>query len=318
MNILTRIKLNLSHFYCYRIAVNKIHQYSVLKNPINEINRCYRQAFGCNPDLNNPQDLFEKIYWMELYTDTSLWSMCTDKYMMREYCERNGLSRYLPNLLGKWDRANDISFESLPNSFILKTNNGCGTCLVVKDKNTINERKVKTILRQWLSIPYGYRGSQLHYTRIQPCIIAEELLISDIVQSSLSPNSLIDYKVWCINGQPESILVVYNRRDDIRSVDLYDTKWNRIRDNLHKLDCCEFKETLIPKPLCLNMMLEMATTLSKPFPEVRVDFYIINNTPIIGELTFTATASLTKEYAKYLGRKIDLSQFVKTIQPTTK
>ena len=56
-------------------------------------------------------------------------------------------------------------------------------------------------------------------------------------------------------------------------------------------------------------MLKMASALSKPFAEVRVDFYIIKDRPYIGELTFTTgTGYLTDSYYQHLGSLIDLSK----------
>lgn len=56
-------------------------------------------------------------------------------------------------------------------------------------------------------------------------------------------------------------------------------------------------------------MLSVAQKLAKPFPKVRVDFYIACNKPIIGELTFTAGyPAFTDEYHEELGNMIDLKQ----------
>lgn len=73
-----------------------------------------------------------------------------------------------------------------------------------------------------------------------------------------------------------------------------------------------FKNVTIPKPDVLDKMLDMASVLSKPFVEVRVDFYIINNIPVIGELTFsTGYGSYTEEFYDYLGSMIDLNKVKK-------
>ena len=62
-------------------------------------------------------------------------------------------------------------------------------------------------------------------------------------------------------------------------------------------------------PVCLNMMLKMATKLSKPFAEVRVDFYVINGRPFVGELTFTSGyGNYAEEFYNYLGNKISLDK----------
>lgn len=128
-----------------------------------------------------------------------------------------------------------MDFSGLPKEFILKTNNGCGTCYIVKDKGKEDIAKIKRRFKRWLSLKtQGYSNAQLHYLNIQPCIIAEELLHASETERQISPSSLIDYKVWCFSGTPVCILVVYDRNEHSHYLDLYDTKWNRIDKWLRK------------------------------------------------------------------------------------
>ena len=304
------IKNKLNKLYLYRCLVTKYKEYIVKKNPFIEITRCYKLAFNELPDLKNPKNLIEKIYWMEWNTDTSLWTKCTDKYLMREYVKECGYENYLPKLFAKWDTSNEIDFTNLPKSFIMKTNNGCGTCYVVKNKAEEDVNKVKKIFKRWLKTNrQGYSNAQFHYLGIEPCIIAEELLPNTGVQKEISPNSLIDYKIWCFKGNIESIFVVYDRTNIPHGFDLYDTAWNRLEKYVNPTRQFEFRRDVnIPKPKCLDEMLKIASKLSEPFPEVRVDFYIVNDKPVIGELTFsTGYGFFTKEYYSYLGDKCDIS-----------
>ncbi len=242
---------------------------------------------------------------MQLHTDTSLWTKCADKFAMREYIKDCGYEDYLPKNYGHWYNVDDIDFEELPNEFVLKSNNGCGTVMIVKDKSKFDIKITKRKLKQWLKVPYGWAGGQLHYTSIKPCIIAEELLHQDEGDSS---NALTDFKVWCFNGVPECILVVHNRNKKVNYIlDMYDTNWHRIPDSLKKNEHYTGNEEIYPMPLCLKQMLSMASKISKPFMEVRVDFYVINNLPIIGELTFTSGyGNYTDEFYDYLGSKVDI------------
>lgn len=276
-------------------------------NPRIEMRRAYYKTFHRYPDLNEPKDLIEKIYWMQLNADTSMWTKCADKYAMREYVKECGYEDYLPKNYGHWDDAKDVDFSVLPNEFVLKTNNGCGTVLIVRDKAVMDIEAVRKKLKCWLKKPYGWSGGQLHYTRIKPCIIAEELLSQDEDQKAFSPESMVDYKVWCINGKPENILVVFERTSSGYSLDLYDTQWNRMSDKLKPNGHFTFHEEKISKPACLNEMLEMAKKMSLRFPEVRVDFYVVNGNPIIGELTFsTGYGYFTDDYYLYLGDKMKI------------
>lgn len=293
-----------------------VHKTIVAVDPQIEMKRIYKKVFHRDPDLNNPKDLVEKTYWLQLHSDTSLWTKCADKYGLRGYVEELGLGQYLPTLYGKWDTADDIDLSGINKPCILKTNNGCAQCVIVKDPQAEDIAALRKRFKQWLKVPYGYAGGQLHYTKIKPCIIAEELLEASESEKKISPNSLIDYKVWCFSGKPECIWVAYNRHNGI-CVDmaLYDTQWNSLGESLRNTATDIYRpNNEIPKPACLEEMLEVASKLSEPFPQVRADFYIINNRPVIGELTFTAGYGFyTDEFYEYLGSKVDLSK-VKVIR----
>lgn len=269
----------------------------------------YYHAFHKRMNLKNPKNLIEKINWLQFNSDTSLWTLCADKYRMREYVTEKGLQDYLPKLYGHWENPENIDFNALPNEFVLKSNNGCGTVKIVRDKKTLDIDAVKTLLKSWLK-PYGYTGGQTHYLRIKPCIIAEELLAQS-KQGGVISSSLIDYKLWCINGVPESFFVAYNRHEALKiDIALYDTKWNPLPQFLQNTNLEKYRpEVEIPVPPCLDEMLEIASKLAEPFPEVRVDFYIVNDKPVIGELTFTTGYGyFTDEYYELLGSKMVINQ----------
>lgn len=296
--------------FIYKILAAKVHKFIVRINPEAEMQRVYYKTYHRYPNLKDPKNLIEKIYWMQLHTDTSMWTKCADKYEMREFIRECGYEDYLPKNYGHWYDVNDIDFTKLPKEFVLKSNNGCGTVMIVRDKNDLNIKKTKRKLNQWLTVPYGWAGGQLHYTRIKPCIVAEELLHQDSDENSSIPRSLTDYKIWCFSGKPECILVVHDRVHKVNyTLDMYNIQWERIPNSLKVNAHHTGDEELFPKPSCLNEMIEIASKLSLPFPEVRVDFYVINNKPIIGELTFTSGyGNYTDEFYDYLGEKVVLPE----------
>lgn len=301
------IKTFIKNSFYYKYLSARVHRLSVKNNPRKEICRVYYMIYKKYPNLNEPKNLIEKIYWLQLNTDTTMWTKCADKYAMREYVKECGYEAYLPKNYGHWFDVDAIDFNLLPDEFVLKTNNGCGTVQIVRDKNKINAVLTKRVLKQWLKIPFGWSGAQLHYTRIAPCIIAEELLHQDDIYNKISPGSMIDFKVWCINGEPQSIFVAYNRHDAMKiNIALFDTQWNSLSHFLQNTKNDVFlKDVMIPKPVCLQEILKISRKLSSPFPEVRVDFYIVEGKPVIGELTFTTGYGyFTDEYYELLGKKI--------------
>lgn len=181
------------------------------KDPRLAANALFKRVYERSMDLDNPKHLIEKITWLQLNTDTSLWTLCADKYRVREYVEQCGLGDNMPKLYGHWDTPDEVDLSGLPDQFVLKANNGCGTVKIVRDKKTLDLRSLKSTFKKWLRRPYGYHGAQSHYLRIKPCILAEELLANTGEQLFFSPSSLVDYKVWCFGGKPECCLITYNR-----------------------------------------------------------------------------------------------------------
>ena len=151
----------------------------------------------------------------------------------------------------------------------------------------------------------------MHYVSIKPCIIAEEMLIPGDEEKTLSPHSLIDYKFWCFAGHVESVWVAYDRtHENGVNMKLYDLEWNELQDVLISSDYYTYQETKIPEPKCFKEMIEMASKLSQPFPEVRVDLYVINDKPYFGELTFSSGLGFfTQDYYNHLGDLTDIKRY---------
>ena len=126
--------------------------------------------------------------------------------------------------------------------------------------------------------------------------------------------SPIDYKIWCFNGKAEFILCVYDRGwsekgSDKYSLSTYDLDWNNTSSKTLNSNNAHFSGESIKKPVKLNEMINYAEKLAAGFPEVRVDFYYINNRIIFGELTFTTGYGYFKEeFYEYLGTKITINK----------
>lgn len=275
------------------------------KHPKWIIHLLYYHAFHRKIDLNNPELFHDKIMWMSLNTDTSMWSILADKFAVRDYVKQKVGDRILTTLYGVYNSPDDIDFGSLPDQFVLKTNNGCTSNIIVRDKLTLDVNDAKSKLRYWMRMPYGELSGQPHYTKISPKrVIAEELLI----QPECPQNGLIDYKFNCFNGTPISIAAFSDRKDGTHLISrmLYDMDWNPHSEWYDKGKPVVFKE--VPKPTCFNEMAIIASKLSEGFPYVRVDLYAIGDKPVFGELTFTPgfDAFYSTDYERELGKWIQL------------
>ena len=244
-----------------------------------------RKVIGRNINWKHPYDINDKINILKLSSDTSLWTMLSDKYMVRNYITQKGLEHILIPLYAKWNSVNEIDFGILPSSFVLKTNHGCGEVIIVKDKTKTDEAIIRSNIEEYMKYRYGLHQAEYHYLNIQPCIIAEALLEEPNTQLS---TTMIDYKIWCFNGQPFCIFVCYNRSKKITDIALYDTKWEYIRNGLKCSSHFRENGDIIPKPKNFEKMLEYASKLADGFKEVRVDLYNVDGAIYFGEMTFTS------------------------------
>lgn len=256
-----------------------------------------------------PKDLNEKINWLKYNSDTSLWTLCADKYRVRDYIHEKGLDGTLVKLYGVWERAEDVDWDALPDSFVLKTNNGSGDILVCKDKSKLNVEETVRKYASLLSKSFSDTNGEPHYAAMKPCLIAEELL--DSSKQQIETDTLIDYKIWCFNGKPHHVWACYNRHQGSVEVTTYDLNWNR-HDGC-SIFTSHYKQAKsdLPKPVSLEAMLSIASKLSQGIPQVRVDLYEVDGKPYFGEMTFTSAGGFmnfyTPKFLREMGDLVDLS-----------
>ena len=289
--------------------VIKFCEYLGNHRPVLLVKIRYFAKFKKMPNLKNPQDLNEKILWLKLFSDTTKWTELADKYKVRKYVESLGLGKYLVKLYGHWTNVEDINFNDLPNSLIFKVNNGDGkgTNYIVRDLKQEDKRDLCILFEKWLNRKnIGALSAEPQYKNMSPCIIAEELLS---IPSGYS--SLVDYKIWCINGEAKYIWTCCDRDEDGGGADVmtYDLEWNPHPE--FSVFTSEYRKgRILPKPDNLDEMLDLAEKLSNGFPQLRVDLYNINGKIYFGELTFTSQGGMmdffTKDFLTELGKDIKL------------
>lgn len=268
----------------------------------------YRISKGYWMDWKNPKNINEKIQWLKFYSDTSQWPRLADKFAVREYVKEKNLEDILIPFLGKWDKAEDIDWKSLPNQFVMKSNHGCGDVLVCKDKSTLDTNYYTQYFAKMLKTKIGYIFGEPHYNKITPCIIAEEML--DANRQAYPSATPIDYKIWCFDGVPAYIATYYNRTKESCDINIYDTEWNAlpqfVKPNYHY----HIGKEQLPRPISLERMLEVARILTKRLPCVRLDLYEIDGHVFFGEMTLTPAGGLnfsyTDEFLNILGDLCEL------------
>ena len=74
----------------------------------------YRILMGRKLNLDNPKTYTEKLQWLKLYDHRPEYTTMVDKYAAKQYVAEKIGEEYIIPLLGVWDRAEDIDFDTLP------------------------------------------------------------------------------------------------------------------------------------------------------------------------------------------------------------
>lgn len=253
-------------------------------------------------DLKNPSSFNEKVQWLKIYylPYNELAIKCSDKYLVREYVSECGLENNLAELIGVYNNANEIKWDSLPEKYVLKCNHGCRYNVVVTDKKSINPIKETKKLNKWLKEKFGYFNGEIHYNKIKPKIICEKYL----------GDNLSEFKLYCLNGKVKFMYCVVNPNKENEMETFFDGQ-GKILDVKNALNPI-YSEAKAPD--CYNQLVEMSEKLAKPFPLVRVDWYIKDGNIYFGELTFTPFGGLLKfdpdKYDDIFGEMLDISELV--------
>ena len=287
-------------YYCHiqRVkALKKVERMEAL--PTTEypklIERDYQKALGHSLDWNNLQTYTEKMQWEKIYDKNPLKAVLADKYCVREWVKNRIGKEYLIPLLGVWDSFDEIDFSRLPEQFVLKTNHGTKTNLIVKDKGKLNIKRTKRIFDDWMKTNYAFTNSlELHYKDIPRKIIAEKYLETE-------SGELEDYKFLCFDGKPCFCWVDIGRfTKHTRKV--FNMQWEVQPCTQSSFGSADYD---IPKPQNFDQMVEIAAELSRGFSHVRVDLYNVYGKIYFGEMTFTNASGLSRiipeEYDKVLG-----------------
>lgn len=245
------------------------------------LKKFFKYQTGRNLNLWNPKTLSEKIQWLKLHDTTPLKTELTDKILARDWVREKIGDEYLKPVLQICRDYSEIDFDSLPNSFIIKTNHGCKWNYVIRDKEKFLavprlQSAVEDRIGAWLDSNFAFfAGFELQYKDISPMLLIEELLVTEENEVP------VDIEIYCFNGEPKIFQRI--KYGKVREVNIYD-------ENFQPIDL-KFKDNyvLFPQEADENIKLavELARKLCQEFKLVRVDFMEYGNKIFFNEMTFT-------------------------------
>lgn len=285
------------------MAENNFPRIITQKQKIDFIKQKFKKKLGYDLNIQNPETFNEKIQWMKIFYQRKIITECADKYEVRRFVKKTIGDEYLIPLVGKgvYSSVSELSFDALPEKFVLKTTDGWKTNIICTDKSKLDIDETRRKLEGWLD--KGHSHYYLHlewaYKNIRPRIICEEFIEQ--------AGGLIDYRFWCFNGSVGLIQVSSDRQIGQLKQDYFDCDWNHLditRSNYPNND------RGLSKPRLLEQMIDISEKLATPFPFVRVDLYEVNGVIKVGELTFYPANGMADikpfEWDKKLGSMLKL------------
>ncbi len=243
---------------------------------------CFRDHFGYPLDLKNPKTFQEKIQWIKVFGDLERFSKYVDKYAVREFIKERIGEEYSIPLIGVYERAEDVDFDTLPDSFVIKATHGSSWNIVVKNKYELDQSQAREKMKKWINSNFYKVNGERNYKPLKGRILIEKYIEDNKMY-------IKDYKILCFKGEPKYIIV----EDHIEhKVNVYDLDWGKLPMSFTRGNI----SFPIPKPKKLDEMVELSRKLSKDFPLVRVDFYHVNDKVYFGELTFTPTNEIGRAH----------------------
>lgn len=262
----------------------------------------YRFYFSKSLNLRKPTTYSEKLQWLKLYYRRADLSTIVDKYEAKKYIANIIGDNFIIPTIGVWDFWDDIDFNSLPNSFVLKTTHDSGGVVIVKDKTNFDILKARQVIEKSLNHNFYYSGREWPYKNVKPRIIAENYM------EDKQTSELRDYKFFTFNGKAKVMFIASERQSKKGETkfDFFDMDFKHLPfTNGHPNAIIEPQ-----KPTNFDLMIELSETLSKGFPHLRVDFYEVDGRVYVGELTLFHWSGLVpfkpEEWDEILGSWLEL------------
>ena len=264
------------------------------------LNVQFHCMMGRGIDWKNPRTFNEKLQWLKLYNRRPEYTVMVDKVKAKEYVAGIIGEEHIIPTLGVWDSPDDIDWDSLPNQFVLKCNHDSGSVCICRDKASFDREAAVRKLRAALRRDMFYAGREWVYKNVERKVFAEKFMVDE------SGTELKDYKIFCMNGEPEVIEVDYGRfTKHMRNI--YNKEWERLE---MEIEFPSDASHVIDRPARLQEMLQLARRLSAGIPHVRTDFYSIDDKLYWGELTFYHGSGMEdfrpEEWDERLGKLIIL------------
>jgi len=244
----------------------------------------YKKRTGEKLNLRTPESLNEKLQWLKINYRKAILTRIVDKYEVKKYISERIGDGYTVPTVGVWDCFDDINFDDLPDSFVLKCTHDSGSIVVCKDKADFDISAAKQKIESRLNQNYFWKKREWPYKDVKPRIICEAFL------SNKAKTQLVDYKFYCFGGKPKYFMYSIGEAEHKAKNHKFDMELHSIDHLFKKTPALDLDEINLPENI--DEMIGIVENLCKDFPHVRVDLYNIDGKIYVGEMTFFSNAGI--------------------------
>jgi hypothetical protein len=245
-------------------------------SPRRRLLRRYASIFGHRPRLDPPVGYNEHITHRLLHDRDPRFKIICDKIAVKKLVADRVGPKYTVPLLGAWRRAEQIPWDLLPESFVLKPNQTSGPFVLVESRGTLDLRVLTAEVRSWLRRNSYVLDAEWGYAGIPRSIMAEPLLRGP------GGNQALEIYVDTFQGRAAVVRLLtgrkftHERRDawfDVNGRQLA-LKLKDVESLSMKVDCGLRRE-----------VVAIAEAVSAGMSSLRIDFLVTAEGPRVVELT---------------------------------
>lgn len=235
------------------------------------------------PNLINPAGYNDQMKWLMLFSQHELMPQCADKFRVRSYVGEKIGEEFLIPLKAVGDSWGEIESSVLQGPGAIKCTHDSGSTVLFEELDESDLERLRQRFERQLLRRHGSGKGEWHYRWIKPRLLVEEKLPGS--SPRVGP---ADVKIHCVGGNPRLIHIIEDRQANSRQA-FFSAEGAPVevaikphRGKVADFDFEKVRGTILP----------LAARLAEPFRYVRVDFYLVGDTPFFGELTFFEEAGL--------------------------
>ena len=232
-----------------------------------------------NVNLENPQNLIDRINWCKIYDKDERKTLWADKILAHQQLCLSSLKDIVisPAYIFITDKFTKESFNNIPNGkWFFRCNHGSGWNMRFEKKKGNDPTYLISKLNEWLSLNYAYIGGyEWQYENINRGII---------VQPDLG--QLLDWQFWCENGEIKYIQLSRKLGKNLEEFICFTDSSCENTDMYIGIKPMRFK-LLSKEKETYKKMKPIVEQLASDYKFVRVDLYSINEKVKFSELTFS-------------------------------